>query len=65
MLGKDGRQEEKGVTEDEMVEWHHQLNGHVSEQTPGDGKGQGNLACCSPWCCKESDITERLNSNIG
>ena len=42
-------QEEKGMTEDEMVGWHHQLNGHESEQAPGDGEGQGSLACCSPW----------------
>ena len=47
--GKDWRQEEKGMTEDEMVGWHHQLNGHELEQTLGDGEGQGNLACCSPW----------------
>ena len=46
--GKDRRQEEKGMTEDETVEWHHQLNGHEFGQAPGDGKGQGSLACCSP-----------------
>ena len=46
-----------------MVAWHHQLNGHESEQTPGDGEGQGGLACCSPWGHKESDVTERLNNN--
>ena len=46
---KDRRQEEKGMTEDEMVGWPHLLNGHECEQTPGDGKGQGSLACCSPW----------------
>ena len=40
-----------------MVGWHHQFNGHVFEQTLGDGKGQGSLACCSPWGCKESDMT--------
>ena len=45
--GKDGRQEEKGMTEDEMVGWHHQLDGHELEQTPGDSEGQGSLACCS------------------
>jgi len=45
--GKDGRQKEKGVTEDEMVGWHHQLNGHESEQTLGDREGQGSLVCCS------------------
>ena len=43
--GKDGRQKEKEMTEDEMVGWHHQLNGHEFEQTPGDGKGRGSLAC--------------------
>ena len=59
--GKDWRQDEKGTTEDEMVGWHHQLNGHEFEQAPGVGDGQGSLACCSPWGCKESDITERLN----
>ena len=46
-----------------MVEWHHQFNGHEFEQVPGDGEGQGSLVCCSPWGCKESDTTERLNSN--
>ena len=53
---KDWRQEEKGVTEDEMVAWHHQLNGHEFEQTPGDRKAQGSLVCCSPWGCKELDM---------
>ena len=48
------------MTEDEMVGWHHRLNGQESEQTPGD-EGQGSLACCSPWGCKESDVTERLS----
>ena len=47
--GKDWRQEEKGVTEDEMVGWHHWLNRHEFEETLGDSKGQGGLACCSPW----------------
>ena len=60
--GKDRRQEEKGMTEDEMVGWHHQLNGHEFEQTPGNGEGQGSLACCSPWYHKELDMTEQLNS---
>ena len=60
---KDWEQEEKRVTEDEMVGWHHQLNGHEFEQTPGDGKGQGSLACCSSWSLKESDMTEWLKSN--
>ena len=53
----------KGMTEDEMVGWHHHLNGHESEQTLGDGEGQGSLACCSPWGCKESDTTERTELN--
>ena len=51
------------MTEDEMVGWHHQLNGHEFEQTQGDGEGQGSLACCSLWGRKESDMTERLNNN--
>ena len=51
--GKDWRQEEKGMTEDEMVGWHHWLNGHESEQAPGIGDRQGSLLCCSPWGCKE------------
>ena len=59
--GKDGRQEEKGVTEDEMVGWHHRLNGHEFEQAPAVVDGQGGLARCSPWGRKESDMTERLN----
>ena len=59
--GKDWRKEEKGTPEDEMVGWHHWLNGHESEQTPGVGDGQGSLMCCSPWRCKESDTTEWLN----
>ena len=59
--GKDWGQEEKGTTEDEMVEWHHRLNGHEFEQALGDGEGQGSLACGSPWGRKESDTTERLN----
>ena len=57
---KDWKQKEKGTTEDEMFGWHHWLNGHEFEQTPGDGEGQGSLVCCSPWGCKESDTTERL-----
>ena len=46
-----------------MVGWHHRLDEHQLEQTPGDGEGQGSLACCSPWGCKESDRTERLYNN--
>ena len=56
-------QEEKGMTEDEMVGWHHRLNGHELEQALGVGDGQGSLVCCSPWGCKESDMTEQLNNN--
>ena len=59
--GKDWRQEEKGMTEDRMVEWHHRLNGHGFEQALGAGDGQGSLVCYSPWGCKESDTTEWLN----
>ena len=57
----DWRQEEKGMTEDEMVGRQHQLDGHEFEQARGVGDEQGNLACCSPWGCKESDTTEWLN----
>ena len=49
------------MTEDEMVGWHHQLDGHEFEQTLGDDEGQGSLVCCSPWGRKGSDTTERLN----
>ena len=55
--GKNWGQEEKGATEDEMVGWHHWLNGHEFEQTQGDSEGQGSLACCSSWGHKESDMT--------
>ena len=50
--GKDSRQEEKGMTEGEMVEWHHWLNGHEFEQAPGVGDGRGSLVCCHPWACR-------------
>ena len=53
-----GRQRKKGTTEDEMVGWHHRLDGHEFDQALGVGDGQGSLACCSPWGCKESDTTE-------
>ena len=59
--GKYWRQEEKGMIEDEMVGWHHQLNGLKFEQALGVGDEQGSLAGCSPRGCKESDMTERLN----
>ena len=51
------------MAEDEMIGWHHRLNGHEFEQTVGDTEGQGNLACCSPWGHKESDMTYQLNNN--
>ena len=56
--GKDWRQKDKTVTEDEMVVWHHWFNGHELGQTGRDGEGQGSLACCSPWSHKESDMTD-------
>ena len=62
--GKDWKQEKKGMTENEMAEWHHQLNGHEFQQALGDGEGQGRLACCSPWGCKESDMTVQMNNNV-
>ena len=55
--GKDGRQEKKGATENEMVGWHHRLNGHEFEQNVGVGEEQRRLVCCSPWGHKESDRT--------
>ena len=60
MLGKKRRKEEE-ITEDEMVGWHHRLNGHEFEQAQKDDEGQGSLACCSPLGLKESDMTEQLN----
>ena len=59
--GKDWGLEEKGTTEDEMIGWHHRHNGHGFGWTPGVGDGQGGLACCGSWVCKESDMTEQLN----
>ena len=63
--GKGWGQEEKGLTENEMVGWHHWLKGHEFEQAPGDGEGQGSLECCSPWCSKSwtwlSDWTIRTS----
>ena len=61
---KDWGQEEHGATEDEMVGWHHRLNGHESEQMPGDSEGQGSPACCNPWGHKAWDVTEWLNKII-
>ena len=60
-VGKDWRWEEKEITEDEMIGWHHCLDGHESEQAPGVGDGQGSQACCSPWGRKQSGMTEWLN----
>ena len=59
--GRDWGQEEKGATEDEMAGWHHRLDGREFEWTLGDGDGQGGLACCNSWGCKELGTTERLN----
>ena len=62
--GKDWRQEEKGMTEDEIVGWYHRLDGHEFDRALGDGDGQGSLACCSPWGHKESDMNEWLNNKV-
>ena len=59
--GKDWGQEEKWMTKDEKIGWYYGLNGLEFEQPPRVGDGQGNLICCSPWGCKESDMTEKLN----
>ena len=61
VAGRDWGQEEKGTTEDEMAGWHHRLDGHEFEWTPGVGDGQGGLACCDSWGHEESDTTEQLN----
>ena len=61
--GKDSRREEKGTTEDEMVGWHHWLNGHEFEQALGVGDGHGSMVCHSPWGCKELDTTEWTELN--
>ena len=61
--GKEGRQEKKGATEDEMVVWPQRLKGHEFEQILGDSEGQGSLGCCSPWGRIESNTTERLDKN--
>ena len=60
--GKDWGQQEKGTTEDEMVGWHHLLNGHKFEQAPGASERQGSLMCCSPWGRKQLDMTKWLNN---
>ena len=62
--GKDWRQEEKGTTEDEMVGWHHWLNGHEFEQAPGDGEGQGGLACCCPWSCSQARLSNWTTTTV-
>ena len=61
--GKDWSQEGKGMTENKTIGWHHQLDGFEFEQVPGDGEGQGRLACCSLWGSKELDMTWRLNKD--
>ena len=61
--GKDLRPGEERVTENKMAGWHHQLNGHDSEQTLGDSEEQASLACCSPWSCDKSETTWLLNKN--
>ena len=58
--GRDWRQDENRMTEDEMVGWHHRVDAHEFGQAPGVGVGQGSLVCCSPWGCKESDMTKQL-----
>ena len=60
-VGRDWGQEEKGMTKDEMAGWHHRLDGREFKWTPGVGDGQGGLACCSPWGCKELHTIEWLN----
>ena len=60
---KDWRQEEKRMTEDEMVGWHPRLNGHEFEQTPRENEGRGTPVCCSPWGCKELNTSEQLSNN--
>ena len=63
--GKDWGQEKKGMTENEMIGWHHRLSGHEFEQTLGDTEGEGSLVFCSPWGFKDSDTTEWLNNKLG
>ena len=62
--GKDWRQEEKGMTKDEMVGWHHWLNGPEFEQVPGDGEGQGSLVCCSPWVTKSQTWLSNWSGSV-
>ena len=63
MLGKIEGRKRRGITEDEMAGWHHQLNGHEFEQALGDGEGQESQVCCGPWSHKELDMIEQLNNN--
>ena len=65
MLVKIEGRRRKGTTEDKMVGWHHRLNGPEFEQALGNGEGQGSLACCHSWGCKELDMTEELNKFLG
>ena len=65
MLGKIEGKKRRGMTENEMVGWHHQVSGHEFEQTLGDSERQGSLVCRSPWGCKGSDTTELLNNSRG
>ena len=65
MLEKIEGRRRRGMTEDEMVGWHHRLYGHEFEQAMGDGEGQGSQVCCSSWSYKELDMTEQLNNNNG
>ena len=63
MLGKIEGKRRREMRKDEMIGWHCQLHGHEIYQAPGDGEGEGSLKCCSPWGCKESDMTEQLKKN--
>ena len=63
MLGKTEGTRRRRETEDAVVGWHHQLNGHEFELTLGDSEGQGDLACCSPWGHKDPDMTDQFNNN--
>ena len=63
MLGKIEGTRRREMTKDEVIGWHHQLNGHEIQQAPVDGEGEESLKCCSPWFFKESDMTEKLEKN--
>ena len=62
--GKDWRQEDKEITENKIIGYHHRFSGHEFEQPPGDNEGQGSLECCNSWGCKESDMTEQMNNKF-